>query len=240
MYYLFHINNDKFNEFHYKMNQMPDRWFYKAYRLYKDANILYSHFEQERDVIIDKLKEEGFFEYNGSREFKKCMYDILEKNPEIDVPEFRSFYLLAGFSIENALKGIYISKNIEIIDEEKLNSTLKEHNLKKLVEMINLTLSNEETEFLERLHTFTVSYGRYPIKVKCSAYNSSEKFDYDYGDIDYYEACHNCVTNPYEDDKILFETIYEKLNVEMNEANKKRDEYLKNVFENEIEFEGEF
>lgn len=236
MDYLIRIEKDKINEFHFKQNQMPNAWFYKSYRLHKDANILYYSFEKDRISIINKLKEEGFFKYNDSRELKRCMYDILEKNPEIDIPEFRSFYLLAGFSIENALKGIYISKNIHIINEKNLDKKLKEHNLKKLTNMIKLNLSNGELTFLEKLSVFTVSYGRYPVKVACSDCHS-KRFNYDYGDINHYEACENCVTNPYEEDKNLFETIYKKLNILMNEANKNYADYMKTLYKIEIEDE---
>lgn len=232
MSHLMSAGND-INKFFFKKSQMPDRWFYKAYRLYKDANILYEIFEKERVLIYEKLEQKSFLKSSDMRGLTSYMYAIQEENSDVDIPDYRSFYLLAGFCIENALKGIIVSQNIEIIDSEKLSAKLKQHNLNKLVKMTNLNLNDEQLVFLEELSDLIVNYGRYPIRVACP--NAEEAGKFDSGDIDYFQASCNCITNPYKGDKAIFSSIYEKLENLMTEENKKYDEQMNFIFKEEMQ-----
>jgi hypothetical protein len=68
------------------------------------------------------------------------------------------FAMLAGLAIENMLKGA-----IQEITPRAARRIEKTHNLVKLAEKLDLTLSSEEHELLERLTMFVEWAGRYPV-----------------------------------------------------------------------------
>lgn len=229
-------NLNNINEFFFKRNQMPDMWFHKAYRLYRDANKLYEIFEKERIFLCDELEKEGFSMHkDGVLTLEEYINRIYRRNPNKGVadliPDFRSFYLLVGFCLENVLKGIIVSQNIEIIGSEKLHSKLKQHNLNKLIEIANINLTKKQLMFLEKISDFIMSYGRYPTKTICRDYKSVGHVDI--GDIDLCAHTCDCITNPYKKDKCLFENIYKTLEKHMETESLKYDVQMKTIFTEE-------
>lgn len=61
MDFLYIPNADNMNEFYFKMNQMPERQFYKSTRLYRDSLILYKNYQRTIDFFIKELDKLKFF-----------------------------------------------------------------------------------------------------------------------------------------------------------------------------------
>jgi hypothetical protein len=81
---------------------------------------------------------------------------------------FHGIYLmLAAYAVENYLKAAIVSKNGWSPSDiaSKLPSQLKSHNLLQLAEVLQLTLSAEELELLERAAVYAIWAGRYPVPV---------------------------------------------------------------------------
>jgi hypothetical protein len=79
---------------------------------------------------------------------------------------FHGIYLmLAAYAVENYLKAAIVSKNgwspADIASS--LPSQLKSHNLLQLAKLLQLPLTSEEIEFLERIAVYAIWAGRYPI-----------------------------------------------------------------------------
>jgi len=53
-------NADNMNEFLFKMSQMPEKWFYKSTRLYRDSLILYKNYQRTIDFFIKELDKLNF------------------------------------------------------------------------------------------------------------------------------------------------------------------------------------
>jgi hypothetical protein len=70
-------------------------------------------------------------------------------------------YMLAGFAIENLLKGILIAEKTPLNENGKF--TLKSHELLELAADAGYELVETDQRLLERIQEFTVWTGRYPI-----------------------------------------------------------------------------
>ena len=76
----------------------------------------------------------------------------------------RTYLFIAAIAIENLLKAILVKKS-EWPDSkvaEALPNELRSHKLLDLAEMVNLPLTDNESELLERLTEFGIWLGRYP------------------------------------------------------------------------------
>jgi|GEM_PF-2230005 len=223
------------NKSFYKYNMTPDKWFYKSKQLVNDSNILYDFYEKHRLNIMNKLEVTGVFnrEFVDYREFDNLIGSILLENSEISFPNYRSFYLLYGFGIENGLKGILIAQNSNLIDESKLHNKIKTHNLNKLAESTSIKLTKEEKICLKNLSDLIRGYGRYPVK------SSFEVNDFDLGDDCFDEVCIKIIHNTYEEDKNIMDGIYKKIEICMENAARDFERYMKSVFGDNITFFGD-
>ena len=78
----------------------------------------------------------------------------------------RTWLLLAGFAIENLIKGLIIAQNPSYISNGKLSRKLRTHKIFNLAMSIEgITLSEEEQNFLRTLEKCIPSWGRYPIPI---------------------------------------------------------------------------
>jgi hypothetical protein len=87
--------------------------------------------------------------------------------PIQDVYLFYSYYLLAGLSLENLAKGIFIGRNPQIVSNGRLNLKLlagssNGHDLPNLVQQMGIILTQREHDLLRRLKEF-ITWGKYPI-----------------------------------------------------------------------------
>lgn len=80
------------------------------------------------------------------------------------LPHLRSVALmLAGFSIENMLKALYISKNSAFDSSGRF--ALATHNLRRLADDVGVSLTKDERVLLERLEHYLTWAGRYPVSL---------------------------------------------------------------------------
>ena len=79
----------------------------------------------------------------------------------------RTYMLLAGFALENVLKGHLVAKNPSLVNEGFLSEELKSHDITGLAAKIpNLVLSKAERSFCDHATKAIPYWGRYPIPLK--------------------------------------------------------------------------
>lgn len=79
----------------------------------------------------------------------------------------RTYTLLAGFALENAIKGILVALDPTRVNTGNLSRDLKSHNLQSLAAKIpGLTLSDQEQKFCESAAAAIPYWGRYPIPLE--------------------------------------------------------------------------
>jgi len=72
--------------------------------------------------------------------------------------------MLAGFAIENLAKGLIIEgRSFSPTERDRLVKELTSHDLLRLLDDAGVALTEDETYLVERLETFLVWAGRYPI-----------------------------------------------------------------------------
>ncbi|HLQ24803.1 MAG TPA: hypothetical protein VK138_02870 [Acidiferrobacterales bacterium] len=77
-------------------------------------------------------------------------------------PEFSGVALmLAGFAIENLMKGLLVQKQSPVNEKGKFE--LVSHDLLKLAKDVSLPLTEDECRLLEKLGEFLTWTGRYPV-----------------------------------------------------------------------------
>lgn len=84
-----------------------------------------------------------------------------------------TYRMLIGLAFENLLKGIAIAQGLEIVKEDRLNSSIATHSLAKLLDLVNISdsfLTEEEMEMLKGLQPYIEWYGRYPIPKRASEF----------------------------------------------------------------------
>lgn len=89
-------------------------------------------------------------------------------HPDENVPIKRSFasrsiFLLMTYSLENLLKGIRILRDSSLINNGKLDKSLKTHELNKLTQINKINISKEDKEFQDYLSKLCLANARYPI-----------------------------------------------------------------------------
>lgn len=110
----------------------------------------------------------------------------------------RTWLLLAGFAIENLIKGLIIAQYPSYISNGKLSRELRTHKILNLAMSIEgISLSSEEQNLLKIFEKCIPSWGRYPIPI----------------DIEEISAEVNATTKI----KVTFETLFDKFNIQIEE-----------------------
>jgi hypothetical protein len=92
----------------------------------------------------------------------------------------KSSMLLLGLAFENLIKGVYVAKNSEIVNGEKVNrSSWNSHGGHGIVDFAQaqVQLEADERELLTRLQEHILWAGRYPVPNKSSDFYSSRHPD---------------------------------------------------------------
>ena len=76
------------------------------------------------------------------------------------------FWLLAGFALENAFKGIIISNDSAVVVDGRIKRSLGTHDLLRLARRASFALSPGETFYLRVATECTTWAGRYPSSMK--------------------------------------------------------------------------
>jgi hypothetical protein len=87
-----------------------------------------------------------------------------------------AYMLLTRFAFENLLKAIAVDRGLMTLNNTNLRGLSRQmdgHSLTKLACRLNLQLTSEERNYLERLEEFTYWAGRYPVSRRLGDYADS-------------------------------------------------------------------
>jgi len=87
-----------------------------------------------------------------------------------------AYMLLTGFAFENLLKAIAVDRGLITLNKTNLRGLSRQmggHSLTELACRLNLQLTSEERNYLERLEEFTYWAGRYPVSRRLGDYADS-------------------------------------------------------------------
>jgi len=129
-------------------------WYDKAVSLRRAALVLYRNsipelrkFEKARRAAEKELK-------------KRSVAPIRYPHPDL-LPAF----CLYGSALENAFKGIMVSKNKKLIGADHLSKSLQKHNLIKLARSAGVSLSRTEEYVLQWVTEVLIWKGRYSVPI---------------------------------------------------------------------------
>jgi len=145
------------NEFLQKNFQYFQEWHHwhdKAVSLRRAALVLY------RDSIPELRKFEKARRAAEKELKKRSVVPIRYPRPDV-LPAF-SIY---GSALENAFKGIMVSKNKGLIGADHLSKTLQEHNLVELARSAGVSLSPAEEYVLQWVTEVLIWKGRYSVPI---------------------------------------------------------------------------
>jgi hypothetical protein len=121
----------------------PSSWGYSAEALMRAARGLLPTMEADRRSLDDPTVVTGF-----------------------EAPVVPIYMLLVGLAIENLAKGIYVARHPTACSSDNLPGELATHKAIELLESLDMSLSQAEVSLLERIETFVLWAGRYPIPRK--------------------------------------------------------------------------
>lgn len=134
---------------------MPDGWLDLADELHEAAEMLWT-------VSDRKLRLES--QCIGRVDPSGTAYEILHQT---FVGFSRTYFLLAGFAIENLTKGLLVASDPGLVNGGKLSKELTSHRLMKLLESLDIPdLASQEIRFATAAERAIPYWGRYPVPVK--------------------------------------------------------------------------
>jgi hypothetical protein len=159
--------------------QGPAIWLLRAESLRDSAEIIIRH---EDGYLIPYLRA-----YDGA--MKAAMgraYAEGEKAGHAEIrartPNYPPAQLLYAYAIENALKGLMVANDPNLINGNKLDVALRDHNLLALAQRANFTVHVQENPVLAALSKLSVWAGRYPVALHVGDFvgtpNRDELMDY--------------------------------------------------------------
>jgi len=124
--------------------------------------------------LAEELRTSMDYLWEKEKWRKRISYDDIDGYQEkSDIS--RSWLLLAGFAIENLIKGLIIAQNPSFISNGKLCRKLRNHELSKLAKYTDgITFSSEEFGLLDILEKCIPSWGRYPIPIDIDEFTIEE------------------------------------------------------------------
>lgn len=136
----------------------PDAWRDCASELRNSAELLWK--DRSNSLRVEAV--EGWeLDENGQLEAKaesKKIYSVS-----------RSYFLLAGFALENLLKGYLVAANPSLITDGTLSKDIKTHKLSILFKKIEgFDLDSQESEFCSIAEQAIPYWGRYPVPLTFS------------------------------------------------------------------------
>jgi hypothetical protein len=125
----------------------PAQWLQYAEELRDSAELIWSHEDESLRVRVETNAERcavgGPFRVSGVS---------------------RTYLLLAGFALENVLKGLLVLEDPRHINTGALSRELRSHNIEVLASKVQgLTLAEDEDQFCALVTAVIPYWGRYPI-----------------------------------------------------------------------------
>lgn len=162
------MTNPKLNDF--QQAQGPTMWVSAADELrHAAAPIYYGAVEQlpRFEEATRAATEEAHRTFDASKD------GLAVANIKARPPQFLPAFLLYGFAIENLLKGLYVDRNPQAINEEKVGVPVT-HDLNRLAKAAGYAPTSSELELLDKLTTITTWSGRYPVALTRERYGSTQ------------------------------------------------------------------
>ena len=131
---------------------MPDSWRACASELYRSAELLWNDKDNEL-----RLEAAEFHEIKDGklihRSQSRMVYSVS-----------RSYFLLAGFALENLIKGYLVACDPTLINHGALSKEIKTHELSRLARKIeDFKISKNELDFCCIAEKAIPYWGRYPV-----------------------------------------------------------------------------
>lgn len=151
-------------------------WRNKAEALKRGADIILDTIKEDCESIQSNREYLQTVDRNDENLHVKDLEDLEEDLRYRESTDLNSTYLLlAGFALENVLKGFCLLKHPDLIDREKFDRRLKTHNLPWIAEKLHLELAEAESQLLDRLRQAIIWGGRYPIPLDPEEYGRCTK-----------------------------------------------------------------
>jgi len=155
----------------FKAAQQPINWYRSAERLMMAAEI----------ILSDQLEREIPY-FSAVENANIRAIDAAAKSPdgsggadiEADPPNYLPAQLLYAFAIENALKGLAVARDADLVGASKLNTEIKIHDLLRLAEKAAFRVMRQEEPILRALSQIAIWAGRYPVAGKLNEYLSPQ------------------------------------------------------------------
>jgi hypothetical protein len=134
---------------------MPGAWLAYAEELMESAELIW------------REKDEGLrLEAEGARNGPQPGIRLTQRPRRISSIS-RPYILLAGFALENLIKGLLVAQDPTHINQGKLSSSLKSHELLRLASQVEgLCLSEQEKGVCRIVQDAIPYWGRYPIPLE--------------------------------------------------------------------------
>jgi HEPN domain-containing protein len=137
-------------EYYNQFVTAPELWKFRAGELAHAAEVLYQRAISARDNLIKQQPK------SGSPEARSLLADMSME---------QTAYMLAGFAIENAIKGILFKQIGGDPSDSRAKKYTRTHDLKDLAKKIT-NVGQGYDGLLEKLTEFIVWLGRYPRPIK--------------------------------------------------------------------------
>jgi len=157
----------------FKAAQQPVQWFSSAERLRDAAEI----------ILSDQIKREGPYleaQNKAGKEAEAAAITSSDGSAQAEIAceqaNYGPAHLLYAFAMENALKGLIVTRNPGSIESRKISNSIKsdDHSLIELAEKAQFSPSSEEEPVLKALSLIAKWAGRYPVPVKMAQYVKEE------------------------------------------------------------------
>ena len=134
---------------------MPDAWLNYADELMESAELLWAQ------------KDEGLRLEAESAEQESQTGITITPQPRKISSISRAYILLAGFALENVIKGLLVAQNPAHINQGRLSSDLRSHDLLGLASKVEgLSFSKKEQRVCQIVKDAIPYWGRYPIPLE--------------------------------------------------------------------------
>jgi hypothetical protein len=157
----------------FKAAQQPVLWFSGAERLRDAAEI----------ILGDQIKREGPYleaKDKAGQEAEAAAVTASDGSAQAEIaceqPNYGSAQLLYAFAMENALKGLIVTRNPGSVESPKISNSIKshDHDLIELARKAHFLPTPKEEQVLKALSLIAKWAGRYPVPLKMAQYVNQE------------------------------------------------------------------
>ena len=146
------LRHFKYTNEHYALQTDPIFWKQKAEELRRAALVLAHQHNQDMDLV--------------SHDYRELEAGRSTKLPDLPMPVWKQFVLLASFALENLFKGLIIYREPSLVKDGKITGILGSHDLLMLAARADFALEAEEKRFCMLGSSAAVNWGRYPVSKK--------------------------------------------------------------------------